>query len=104
MNFCSNVELQKRHRQKNHHNKQQSFESIEAKHMQNAWKPVKGYLHKKGTHDLVCNKIFHNTYFPLNQYNLQNGSCIIPVIHHIFGLPHPSKLQDCLLSILLGEQ
>jgi len=57
-------ELQKRHRQKNHHNKQQSFESIEAKHMQNAWKPVKGYLHKKGTHDLVCNKIFHNTCIP----------------------------------------
>lgn len=29
---------------------QQSLESIEAKHMQNAWKPVKGYLHnKKGT-------------------------------------------------------
>lgn len=69
---------------------QQSFESIEAKHMQNAWQPVKGYLQQK---NMVVRSLTHIN--PFSSFALgkrfqicilQYGSpclLIIPVIHHI---------------------
>lgn len=52
---------------------QQSFESIEARHMQNAWQPVNGYLRNKHMNQLSMERLIFYTVIHIN-YRLNTGN------------------------------
>lgn len=75
---------------------QQSFESIEAKHMQNAWQPVKGYLQKK---NMTLRSLTHIFSHSLHSHQAKDFKYAYFNMDHLLCFYYKTLRSFCLLYL-----